>query len=194
LGSILEPGLEARRVLVPHPDCSPPDLDIAVKLSVPECDVLKLEYILTGDIESVALPPLEIPGRTDNLWEHSCFEAFVALSGNAYLELNFAPSRLWASYVFSNYREGMASAEDVRRPDIFIEKGGSQYFMLTAFIDLSQLPIGISLASPLALGLSAVIENNDGQKSYWALSHPQGKADFHHRDCFALQLGAAGAA
>jgi len=40
------------------------------------------------------------------------------------------------------------------------------------------------------IGLSAVIEETDGTKSYWALRHPPGKPDFHHPDCFALTLGA----
>ena len=38
------------------------------------------------------------------------------------------------------------------------------------------------------LGLSAVIEDTSGGKSYWALAHPPGKPDFHHADCFALEL------
>ena len=39
------------------------------------------------------------------------------------------------------------------------------------------------------LGLSAVLEEKDGTKSYWALAHPPGdKPDFHDPDCFAAQL------
>jgi len=38
------------------------------------------------------------------------------------------------------------------------------------------------------LGLSAVIEETSGRKSYWALAHPPGKPDFHHTDSFALEL------
>ena len=38
------------------------------------------------------------------------------------------------------------------------------------------------------LGLSAVLEEKDGTKSYWALAHPRGdKPDFHAPDCFAAQ-------
>ena len=43
---------------------------------------------------------------------------------------------------------------------------------------------------PWRLGLSAVIEAEDGTKSYWALNHPPGAPDFHHKDCFALELPA----
>src|SRR3546814_9971873 len=45
-------------------------------------------------------------------------------------------------------------------------------------------------AGPVRVALSAVIEETDGTKSYWALRHPPGKPDFHHPDCFALALGA----
>jgi hypothetical protein len=39
------------------------------------------------------------------------------------------------------------------------------------------------------LGLSAVLEEKDGAKSYWALAHPPGdQPDFHHPDCFAARL------
>jgi hypothetical protein len=36
--------------------------------------------------------------------------------------------------------------------------------------------------------VSAVIEQHDGAISYWALAHPAGKPDFHHRDGFVLKL------
>jgi hypothetical protein len=42
----------------------------------------------------------------------------------------------------------------------------------------------------LLLGLSAVIEETSGAKSYWALAHPPGRPDFHHADGFALMLDA----
>jgi hypothetical protein len=38
------------------------------------------------------------------------------------------------------------------------------------------------------LGLSALIEETSGRKSYWALAHPPGKPDFHHADCFAHEF------
>ena len=38
------------------------------------------------------------------------------------------------------------------------------------------------------LGLSAVIEELNGHKSYWALAHPPGKPDFHHSDCFTYEF------
>jgi len=36
--------------------------------------------------------------------------------------------------------------------------------------------------------LSAVLEEQDGTKSYWALAHPAEKPDFHAPDCFVARL------
>jgi hypothetical protein len=41
---------------------------------------------------------------------------------------------------------------------------------------------------PLQLALSTVIEDARGTLSYWALTHPPGKPDFHHRDAFVLEV------
>ena len=46
------------------------------------------------------------------------------------------------------------------------------------------------LADASAAGLSAVIEEKDGTKSYWALAHGGGAPDFHAPACFALPLAA----
>jgi len=40
----------------------------------------------------------------------------------------------------------------------------------------------------LRLALAAVVEDERGMLSYWALRHPAGKPDFHHPDAFALEL------
>ena len=45
-------------------------------------------------------------------------------------------------------------------------------------------------AEALRLALSAVIETEDGRIHYFAAAHPPGQPDFHHPDCFALELPA----
>ena len=41
---------------------------------------------------------------------------------------------------------------------------------------------------PWQLALTAVIEETNGVKSYWALKHPPGKPDFHAAVGFVLEL------
>ena len=38
------------------------------------------------------------------------------------------------------------------------------------------------------VALTAVVETADGEVSYWSLAHPAGKPDFHHADCFCLEI------
>ena len=43
-------------------------------------------------------------------------------------------------------------------------------------------------APRLLLGLSAVVEEENGTLSYWALKHPRDKPDFHCPDGFVFEL------
>lgn len=112
------------------------------------------------------------------LWEHTCCELFVARrGGTAYREFNFSLSGEWAAYAFAGYRQG--GPIEVPDPGIVV-RTSSEILELKASV--------ASDAAPLLLGLSAVIEAEDGSLSYWALRHAPGKPDFHHRDAFALEL------
>lgn len=156
-----------------------------MRVSAPGGLVLGLDYAVTGNIAALAVPVPAPPERRDNLWQATCFELFVQLGGDAYAEFNFSPSTCWAAYGFDDYRTGMRSLSGVE-PRIEVSMGEGR-LDLRVEIDLALLVRDFDRA----IGLSAVIEQADGAKSWWALAHPAGKPDFHHRDCFALQLGAA---
>jgi hypothetical protein len=151
---------------------------------------LVLRYLVTGRIGDLRMPSVTAPTRAQELWQHTCFEVFVRASPSAaYYEFNFAPSMQWAAYRFSAYRRQMSVANDVSAPRIEAQLRGESY-ELRASLELDGLS---SLPSDAAwrIGLSAVIEETCGGKSFWALAHPPGKADFHHADCFACELPAA---
>lgn len=168
--------------LNPHSDTpSAEELAISVTVKRNAANLLSLRYHLRGDVAGVSFPPTGDGVRTDGLWKTTCFEVFLrADEGEEYHELNFAPSGHWAAYSFERYREGMQDAALV--PSIAFDLTSAT---LTTTI---QIPAG---TSTWHLGLSAVIEEKGGRKSYWALAHPPGKPDFHHRDCFVLELPAA---
>ena len=128
--------------------------------------------------------------RADELWRNTCFEAFVRTSpGAGYYELNFAPSTQWAAYRFSGYRSGMRVATEISAPRIETQSSPECY-MLRAFLALDRLP-GLPPDAGWRLGLSAVIEETSGRKSYWALMHPAGKPDFHDADSFVHEFSRA---
>lgn len=158
-----------------------------MEVARPRTGPLVLNYVVTGRIGDLRLPPVTASARTDELWRHTCFETFVrTAAGPAYYEFNFAPSTQWAAYGFSGYRTGMRVANEIHPPHIEVQSTDER-FTLEASLDLDRLP-GLPSDAAWQLGLSAVIEEADGALSYWALAHPPGKADFHHSDCFALEL------
>lgn len=168
--------------LHPHLDHLPSQefaLEVGVRRSEGR---LRLRYRLTGPVSLVRLPRSAIPIRRDGLWRHTCFEAFVRSDrGDGYSEFNLSPSHDWAAYRFVSYRDGM-SALDVEPPVIRARRVAHR-FELSAVVEIE------SSDEALALNLSAVIEEQNGTKSYWALRHPpSGPPDFHHPDCFALTL------
>lgn len=173
-----------------HPDSYCDSVSaLAVSFARPSPAVLMLDYVLTGNLEAIRLPPENRIRRGDRLWEQSCFEAFIrAGDGEAYHEFNFTPALEWAAYRFDSYRSGMADLTGLAQPRMESARDHSQY-RLSVWLDLAGVP-GL-LAATFRAGLSAVIEETNGNKSYWALAHPAGKPDFHHPDCFALELGAS---
>ena len=165
--------------LNPHPSAPPRAIhEIEVTADIRRGPSL-LTYRVTG--AAPVIPSHAASVRTDGLWKTTCFELFVRpRNDGAYFEFNFSPSTRWAAYRFDGYREGMAElplAAPLIEP---IEDG------IRVQVDLGSLPDG-----SWRIALSAVIEEQDGTKSYWALAHPPGKPDFHHEACFALELPAA---
>ncbi|HEX7852354.1 MAG TPA: DOMON-like domain-containing protein [Sphingobium sp.] len=181
--------------LVRHPISPVPAIEgIRVQASRPTEVRLSLKFIVTGDISSIVVPGLTpTEGRADDLWQTTCFEAFVRRpDGDQYVEFNFSPSTQWAAYVFDGYRMGRRNLGTATMPRFDIRAGGDA-FELGVVLDLADTVNGWR-SGDLLLGLSAVIETQNRQKSYWALKHPPGDPDFHHGDCFAAVLRAPGAA
>lgn len=146
-----------------------------------------LRYHFDGPLDELALPGPDEGSRADGLWQTTCCELFLRRHDDAtdYLEFNFSPSSQWAAYHFFAYRENMANLSLPAAPDIALDASASH---LALEVLLTLPPEWQNI--PLAAALSAVIEEADGTKSYWALRHPPGQPDFHHPDCFALTLGA----
>lgn len=148
---------------------------------------LVLRYELRGDPAKIVMPRTTAPVRRDELWRHTCFEAFVRPHGsNAYVEFNFSPSTEWAAYGFDGYRAGMKALDSLQALRIEVDADAA-CCALAVTLDLAGILPG---QSAWCVGLSAVIEEAGGRKSWWALAHPPGKPDFHHADCFAMMLPA----
>jgi hypothetical protein len=147
---------------------------------------LALSFALEGDLARLRIPAPQPSRREDNLWQHTCFEAFLRHKGKpTYCEFNFAPSGEWAAYAFRRYRDGTPLVQDLD-PRITVRRMGDR-LELDALIELDCLLL-VQPRTQVQLALSAVVEDEQGVLSYWALTHPPGRPDFHHPDAFALEL------
>jgi hypothetical protein len=148
---------------------------------------LELTYRLDGDISRLRIPSPTTPGAGTQLWQHTCFEAFVAVEGlDAYREFNFAPSGECAVQAFRGYRDAVRLASPTPPMRIAV-RASDQQLELETCIGLESLS-GSHANSVLRLGLSAVVEAGDGTFSYWALQHKAARPDFHDANTFALRL------
>lgn len=172
--------------LIPHPATPPtiPELKVWANVdhaaSLAAVATTNIWFGVGAPAARFVIPEPQEPERADELWKTTCFEAFLRpLGEEAYREWNFAPSGQWAAYDFTARRTGMSKA-DAADPYIRVED------------NLTWWALGAAIAVPAdinwELGLSAVLEERDGTKSYWALAHGGEKPDFHDPGCFIARL------
>jgi hypothetical protein len=160
-------------------------VDIAVRAGP---GVLQVRYRIEGDIGRIALPSTDFARRSDGLWQHTCFEAFLRPDASeSYHEFNFAPSGNWAAYRFSTRRSDR-SLPDLPPPLVRFHSGKDSCD-LSADIQIPALP-ELAAARVIHAGLAAVVETNEGDLSWWSLSHGAEKPDFHDPGTFVLQVTA----
>ncbi len=169
-------------MLEPHP-AHPPLSVSGVSVSVgckPHWLTLRFRVDKSAD---VAVPKLAGRVRNDGLWRTTCFELFVMQgSGPSYAEFNLSPSEQWAAYDFTSPREGMAERAMPFAPAC-TWRAGSAFAIFDAAIPTSALT-----PFPARAGLTAVIEEEGGHMSYWALKHGSDQPDFHDPSCFTAIL------
>jgi hypothetical protein len=173
--------------LVPHPATPPSQPGFKLWATVDHsaafgaAATVNIWFGVGAPASRFVLPEADDASRADGLWQTTCLEAFVREEGaDGYREWNFAPSGQWAAYDFSSCREGMAEADVTAPPYIRLEDNLTWWaFGATISVDASK---------KWELALSAVLEEKDGTRSYWALAHAADKPDFHHPDCFVAKL------
>lgn len=173
-------------ILAPHPAHPPLTVrSVAAMLDARDPHWLRLRWRIEG-AQQLCVPRLTGRRRADELWRTTCFELFVQPEhGSSYQEWNFSPSQAWASYDFAGYRAGM-TARAVLRPPVIAWRGGASGLRL--------VDVAVARASlpplPWRYGLTAVLEEEGAQRSFWAAAHPAEKPDFHDPACFTGRLAA----
>ena len=186
---ICHPGGAARG----QPERSAPLTSIMVSGSLQADGLLALEYRLHGNLQLVCMPaPAKKAAasapRRDQLWRHTCLELFArAADSPRYLEFNFSPDGAWAAYEFDGYRSGQCNLE-ASHCKIELRQEAERDLLACVSIVVPAMAASSGIAG-WQVGLAAVIEANNGQHSYWALTHPREQPDFHDAAGFCGTLG-----
>lgn len=169
--------------LIAHPAAPSATVErIAVTATRPSRDTIALTYKIHGDLDAIRWPDPTASDFAHELWMHTCFEAFIAGEGDFYRELNLSPSTRYAIYDFNGYRGAMRDAEE---RDIRIA-----FDRATATLTAEVAMPALAEVAEWRLGLTTVIEDASGAKSYWALQHPRDEPDFHNQAGFVARLAA----
>ena len=173
--------------LTPHPNGEPLAAvrSVAARATLGGNRLLRCEYRLHGDLAQLAVARRAAPQRAERLWEHTCFEAFIAAGVEGeYCELNFAPSTEWAAYAFEAYRYGMRPLALAAAPIIEVVAAADE-LSVTASVELDAFG---AAPWPWRVGLTAVVADRAGRRGYFALRHPRASPDFHDAASFAVLL------
>lgn len=146
---------------------------------------IEMTYIVSGNLDTLRIPlPVVSPLRMDHLWEHSCFELFVAVQQQAaYWEFNFSPAGHWNAYGFSSPRQGMQPEAQIKEVYVLTKKMPNQ-LVLTANVPLLKAWKNVKLD----IGISAILQDQQNTRRFFALQHRGEKPDFHQRETFILSV------
>ena len=147
---------------------------------------LTLRYTLRGNLAAVALPgPAARPARRHGLWAETCLEFFLAPENSPrYWEFNLSPAGPWNAYTFQGYRQGMQEESAFAALPFTVQQDPTS-LALAVEVDLAGL---IPAAQLLEAAISADFKDQDGETTYWALTHPGPQPDFHRREAFLIKL------
>jgi len=146
--------------------------------------IWRLDYRFVGDPERIVLPSSTQAGFSEDLWQRTCAEAFVAGADGAYREFNFSPDGRWAIFDFAGARRRVAALPAPPRPPAIVCRREGASLRLTVDLRAELLPSGRSRRA----GFCAVIEEQGGRFSYWALHHAAGRPDFHAAHTFTARV------
>jgi len=174
-----------------HPACSncSPIISIVAFLRRLNFNI-SIEYLVSGELDKCSIPAVNsYPSRVDELWCHTCFEAFMCFeNAEGYYELNISPTEDWNFYSFAGYHKDRST--EYRVDAIHQESQLYQNsFRKVVEFDIRKIFPDITDEQSLFLNVTAVIEDRNQNLSYWAHTHCNAsRPDFHLREGFSIRL------
>lgn len=155
-------------------------IQLLADLQVLDSERIKLEFSWKDLQGEINFPAAKISGRQHELWQQTCFEAFLRSQAQSeYFEVNLSPTGAWNVYHFTGYRTPQPPQE---LPDAELLAFSALPESITAEIRLPGLAL-----SHIDLELCAILLLKNHETTYWATQHAPLKPDFHHPDNLTLE-------
>lgn len=135
---------------------------------------VKINFLLTGEINEICWPLVKNEKRRDELWKESCFEFFVMeKNGPAYLEFNFWPTGEFNVYHFNEYRKLSGEYKGFEKFDYKFSKNEKSLSFHLVFDSVWKEK------RDLFVSMTMVLKRVSGRVEYYAWRHSESRPDFH---------------
>lgn len=159
-----------------------------INVSIKDLPDKIIVHFKLNPVTHLNLGPLEkSQRRTLKLWEKTCLEFFIKNAKGEYYEFNIAPNLDWNCFYFPSKGSPLVE-HPMNEPLEFKAHSNSDMFELEVTAGKKNFHTLFWQANQMSVGISSVIENKDGQISYWALEHCDSRPNFHHFDSFVVKL------
>ena len=142
-------------------------------------EMFKIMFAWTDADNEIISPKSPEGGRHFNLWQQTCFEAFISAGAGEYYEINLSTKGAWNVYRFDSYRSPQPPQEF---PGAELVECNSSPGKLEARF----LVPGAGFNKTKAC-LTAVLTLTGGRTTYWSTRHAPAKPDFHLSENFTLE-------
>ena len=167
-------------------------VSILADLKILNSDTVEINFEWNDPEKKIVLSESPSGGRHFNLWQQTCFEAFIQPAGGAkYYEINLSPAKAWNVFSFESYRAPQPPTEV---PGVEILKfeveglaaGSTNLKTFKANLKVQIKILGANFRQVNA-SLCSVVVLKDLQTTYWSTKHADQKANFHHFDSFTVE-------
>lgn len=160
-----------------------PQVLIDADLQLISADCFELVFKWQDKANEIIFSNSPVAGRYHELWQHTCFEAFVmpvtSANNKNYFEINLNTQKAWNVYQFEDYRSPQPPIECANAEVVDFQFKEN---LLRAKVKFNKMEF-----KKLKVSLCAVLNVKEVGNTYWSFKHADTKPNFHHFDSFVIE-------
>lgn len=168
------------QALAPFNKIENSNVGVSADLHIVDSETLDIFFRWNDPAKEITFAAEPKAGRHLNLWQQTCFEAFIQPVGQKkYFEVNLSIQKAWNVFTFQDYRA----------PQPPTELNGAEVIQFD--VTDSELKVRLKFKGQefknIKVSLCAVVVLQDKGTTYWSNRHADQKPNFHHFDSFIIE-------